>query len=205
MCIACEDLLFLGFFFERKRHFKLLRTLYPHTSCINLASKLVLCYHHWRRAFQLKTFGRKYSRTFQCAAVRQMGIDLFILYPHTVRTGYEEQHCLPERSIDFSSMFFKCNRYRSRIVFLRLHHHPNTGWLDSWPLWRQDCLRGRSSWHDHSYPGHPGGSSGERLAFCCSADPWRDWRGTIMSVNLLVKALEKTQVASISLVKNANW
>ena len=33
--------------------------------------------HHWRRAFQLETFGRKYSKTFQCAVLRQMDIYFF--------------------------------------------------------------------------------------------------------------------------------
>ena len=44
---------------------------------INLASKLVWCYHHWRRAFRLKTFWRNYSKTFQCAVLGHMGIDSF--------------------------------------------------------------------------------------------------------------------------------
>ena len=35
-------------------------------------------HQQWRRAFRLDTFGRKYSKTFQCGVLRQMGIDSFI-------------------------------------------------------------------------------------------------------------------------------
>ena len=56
-------------------------------------------YHHWRRAFQLETFGRKYSKTFQC-----VGIDCFspntsiFLCPATVGSCSTVDILTPSRS-----------------------------------------------------------------------------------------------------------
>ena len=64
------------------------------------------------------------------------------------------------------------------VFLLRLHHHPNTGWLDSWSLWRQDCLRCRSSGHHRSYSHHTAGRSNKRLAAGGCENFGRNRRGT---------------------------
>ena len=50
-------------------HWKVLEYFFPNVSSRNALLQ-------WRRAFRLETFGRKYFKTFQCAVLRQMGIDL---------------------------------------------------------------------------------------------------------------------------------